>query len=659
MYIGVDYYPEHWPTETWEDTAKAMQKAGFNVVRLAEFAWSFLEPEEGRYDFDLFDRAIDTLGRHGIKVVLGTPTAVMPAWMARKYPETLAVNNGQRVEWGVRKQNCATSGTYRMFSERIARAMATHYAGNPHVIGWQTDNEFGYAHATPCQCGNCRQGWHDWLRDRYQSLDALNAAWGTHFWGLTYREWAEIPVPVDFNAHNPSTCLDWQRYVSWLVVRFQSEQVKVLREHCPRQFVTHNFMGYHDSLDYYDLARDLDFVSWDNYPVSGGKVEIPYDASGAAALMRGLKRKNFWIMETSAGPAGWGEFGRNVRPGELRKVALHQVAHGADGLLWFRWRTCTVGREQYWHGLLGHDNQPGRRYREAAATAADFHKLAPLLAGTTVQAKVAIIYDYDSLWATKIQKSFKANDWLHNLRRYQSALQRAGVNLDMVRPDQDLSGYSLVIAPQLHVLPDAIAQRLNAYVKAGGVLLADIRTGVKDEHNRCHERTLPGLLAESLGVHSEEYESLGDGASYPARGSAAFPGDFTVDGYADWLIPDGAEVLVTHEAWHMRDYAVLTRNRHGRGWGYYLGANVKEQTFFDALIAELLKAAGVQPLIRPPEGVEVSVREGAGRRLAFIINHTEEPRKVAVPAGKTELLSGQVTGAELSLDRFGIAVLQN
>lgn len=657
MHVGCDYYPEHWPTETWEGTAKAMRRAGFNVVRLAEFAWTFLEPEEGVYDFALFDQAIGILGRHGLKVILGTPTAVMPAWMARTYPETLAVNQGQRVEWGVRKQNCATSPAYRRFSERITRAMAAHYARNPNVIGWQTDNEFGYAHAGPCQCGSCRQGWHDWLRRRYASLEALNAAWGTHFWGLTYRAWAEIPIPVDFGTHNPSACLDWQRYGSWLQVRFQAEQVRVLREVCPGHFITHNFMGYHDTLDYYELAKDLDFVSWDNYPVWGGKVEVNYGASGAADLMRGLKRKNFWIMETTAGPGGWGEFGRNVRPGELRKVALHQVAHGADGLLWFRWRTCTVGREQYWHGLLGHDNKPGRRYREAAATAADCRKLAPLLADTTVKAKVAIIYDYDSLWATKIQKSFAQNSWIHHVGLHQAALQRAGVNLDMVRPDADLSGYRLVIAPQLHVLPDAIAQRLNAYVKAGGVLLTGFRTGVKDASNRCHVRTLPGLLAESLGVHADEYESLGD-AGYALRGSAAFPGNYTADCYADWLTADSAEPLLMHTAWHMRGYAALTRNRHGKGWGYYLGANIKEPGFYDQLIAEVLRAAKVRPLITPPAGVEISVREGAGRKLVFIINHLEEPVTMPVPAGKLDALTGRRTGATLRLDRFGVAVLR-
>ena len=365
MYIGADYYPEHWPAARWKEDAKWMREAKFNVVRLAEFAWVFLEPEEGRFEFGWLDEALATLGREGISAILGTPTAVMPAWVARKYPETLAMQrDGTRATWGVRKNNCFTSGAYRLLSERITRAMAEHYAKTPNVIGWQTDNEFG---GPVCTCETCRGEFQDWLRAKYQTLDELNRAWGTHFWGHRYGTWGEIQVAMDGGSFNPSLCLDWNRFVSWLNVRFQRDQVRILRKVCPTHFITHNFMGFAPDINYFDLAEDLDHVSWDNYPV-WGKPDIPYDASAMADLMRGLKRKNFWIMEQTAGPGGWGSFGRNPRPGEIRKVAYQQLAHGADGQLWFRWRTCTAGREQYWHGLLGHDGKGLRRYKEAAQT---------------------------------------------------------------------------------------------------------------------------------------------------------------------------------------------------------------------------------------------------------------------------------------------------
>ena len=250
MYIGVDYYPEHWPSDRWELDAEMMKEAGFNIVRVAEFAWVNMEPQEGQFEFDWLEEALAVLGRHNISVILSTPTAVMPAWVARKYPETLAMQaDGTRIVWGVRKNNCFTSGAYRLLSERITRAMAEHFRDTPNVVGWQTDNEFG---GPVCTCDTCRSDFQDWLRAKYGSPDELNRAWGTHFWGHLYGTWGEIPIPVDPVTHNPSACLDWQRYHSWLNVRFQRDQVRILREVCPDHFVTHNFMG---------LFQELDFLS--------------------------------------------------------------------------------------------------------------------------------------------------------------------------------------------------------------------------------------------------------------------------------------------------------------------------------------------------------------------------------------------------------------
>lgn len=655
MHVGVDYYPEHWERERWETDATLMEQAGFNVVRLAEFAWVFFEPEEGKFEFAWLDEALGILARHGISAILGTPTAVMPAWVPRQYPEVMATNKeGRRLNWGVRKNNCFTSGTYRLLSERITQAMATHFRDTPNVIGWQTDNEFGHP---VCYCDSCRHGFQNWLRRKYETLDRLNAAWGTHFWGHRYGRWDEIVVPDDNGSHNPSLCLDWQRFFSWLNVRFQADQVAILRRLCPKHFVTHNFMGLFSDLDYYDLAADLDHVSWDNYPV-WGPPSVPYDASAGADLSRGLKRKNFWIMEQTAGPGGWGSFGRNTRPGELRKIAFQQVAHGADGMIWFRWRTCTAGREQYWHGLLGHDGKPLRRYEEAAQTAGDLHRLAGDLANTTVKADVAMLYDYDTIWALRIQPAFGGNNFHDALRRYYSALFRAGASVDMIPSSADFSAYKVIVAPDLYILPDPVARRLAEFVANGGVLLTDCRCGVKDETSLCHARTLPGLLSETLGIAIEEYEALGNDMTYSVTGQPGLPGAFTGTQYADWIKPTTAEVLAGYGDWHMKTYAAATRNRAGRGTGFYVGCVVKEDAFYDAVMAQVLAAAQVTPLVRPPAGVEVSRRVGQGRDLLFVINHTEEPREVAVPAGKTELLSGAQTTDRLTLAAFGVAVIR-
>jgi len=661
MLIGVDYYPEHWPRDRWETDAMLMKEAGFNVVRLAEFSWINMEPEEGQFEFGWLDEAVNLLGRHGIGVILGTPTAVMPAWVARKYPETLRQKpDGTRIVWGGRKHNCFTSGAYRLLSERITRAMAEHFASSPHVIGWQTDNEFG---GGECHCDTCLAQFQDWLRRKYGTLDALNRAWGNHFWGLTFTTWGEITFPDNRTGEmwvmgNPSACLDFKRFTSWLRVRFQADQVRILREVCPDDFVTHNFMGLFSDLDYYDLAEDLDFVTWDNYPIWFDEPDIPYSASLAADVMRGLKSKNFMIMEQTGGPCGWGSFGRNPWPGEIRKIAYQQLAHGSDGQIWFRWRTCTVGREQYWHGLLGHDGRPLRRYDEAAQTAREFRKLESHLRGTTVVSDVAILYDYDNLWSLSFQPGYEGNSLQAAILRYYNALYRAGVNADIVNRQADLMKYRLVLAPDLNVMPDETARKLVAYVENGGVLLADCRTGVKDCNNLCHERTLPGLLSPALGIRIEEYSALGSNVRYAVKGEAGLAGNYSAVRYTDWVIPDGAETLARSSAqWHMRPFAAVTRNRLGKGQGWYVGTVIEQESFYDALIAQLLKDANIRPVVDPPDGVEVSIRQGQGRKLLFLMNHTDQPLAVDVPEGKAELLSGGRTEKTLRLDRFGVAVI--
>ena len=659
--VGADYYPEHWPKERWETDAKLMQEAGFNVARLAEFSWINMEPSEGEFDFGWLDEAVEILERHGISVILGTPTAVMPAWVARKYPETLAMKgDGTRIIWGGRKNNCFTSGTYRLLSERITRKMAEHFADRPNVIGWQTDNEFG---GTDCRCSTCLGEFQDWLAKKYGTLDELNRAWGNHFWGLAFKTWGEITIPetgTEFWSHgNPSACLDWKRYTSWLNVRFQSDQIKIIREICPEDFITHNLMGFHTDTNYYDLSAELDFVSWDNYPVWWNAPDISYGAAAAGDLMRGFKQKNFLIMEQTAGPCGWGIFSRNTRPGEIRKICYQQLAHGADGQIWFRWRTCTAGREQYWHGLLGHDGKPLRRYNEAAQVAREYRKLQEYLRGTTVVSEAAIIYDFDSAWALDFQPSYKGNNFTAAVRRYYDPLLRAGVNVDMIRPDADLSQYKLVVTPELYILPDKIANNLNEFVHQGGVLLTEFRTGVKDENSLCHKRTLPGLLSATLGIRIEEYSSLDAYLQYKVVGVDSLAGSFTATKFVDWVSCETAEKLASYdEQWHLEPFAVATKNSYGKGKGYYVGTVIKEEGFYDQLIGQVLDDAGIEAIIKPPVGVEVSIREGDGKKLLFVINHSEEPKTVSVPKGKTELLTGEKTKDSIKLERFEVAVIK-
>jgi beta-galactosidase len=653
MYIGVDYYPEHWPETRWPLDAKLMKEAGFNIVRLAEFAWVNLEPEEGKFEFEWLERAIGLLGQEGISVILGTPTAAMPVWVARKYPESLALRmNGQREPYGVRKHNCYSFPKYRELSKRITSAMAERFSPNPYVIGWQTDNEFG-AHVV-CHCEYCKEHFRKWLRERYGTIDRLNSAWGLHFWGQRVSSWDEIDPPHEDWLFNPSLQLDWKRHFTHLQVSFQHEQVEILRKTCPSHFITHNCMGLFKDIDYYELGKDLDFISWDNYPLTNEDPTIRYDASFAADVMRGIKKKNFWIMEQTAGPAGWGEFRRNPRPGELRNIAYQQIAHGADAILWFRWRTCTAGREQYWHGLLGHDGRPLRRYQEAAQTAKELSRLWPFLENTTVKTRVALLYDYQSLWAFDFQKAYEGCNPQKVMSSYYNAFFRQAMAVDVISPEEDFSSYSLILAPHLYIMPDHLAEKLEGFVREGGVLLADARTGVKNETSLCHERTLPGKLSDCLGISIEEYDVTANPVLMKGIGNLS--GAYHAEKYLDWIRPAGAEVCAQYEGWFLEDYAAVTRNRFGKGYAWYVGTEVKEPVFYDKLCRFLLQDASLEPQISVPHGVEACIRTGEGREILFLMNQSELVVEVNLPDGVWNPLIGGNSNECVRLDRHGVAV---
>ena len=338
MLIGADYYPEHWDRSDWEPHAKLMAEGGFKIVRLAEFAWSRMEPREGRFDFSWLDDALGVLRKHNIQAILGTPTAVPPPWTVRKHPEILPVNqDGNRKEAGGRRHYCFSAPVFREYTRRIVTAMAQHYADHPSVLAWQTDNEIG---GPRCWCESCAKAFRGWLKTRYESLQNLNASWGTVFWGQEYSDWDEIPLPRPRHAsHSPSILLDHQRFHSDLVVEYHDSQVEILRKLSPAKRITHNCMGFYNSVEYGDLTKKLDFVSFDFYP---GNVWGSGKSQGAPLdYTRSLKHKPWWVMEQRAGLTGWLDiFQSGDEPGQLRLWTYQAVAHGADAVVYFRWRTC-------------------------------------------------------------------------------------------------------------------------------------------------------------------------------------------------------------------------------------------------------------------------------------------------------------------------------
>ncbi|MDH4187840.1 MAG: beta-galactosidase, partial [Nitrospira sp.] len=644
FYFGVNYYPEHWPEERWTEDAKLMAEAGFNVVRLAEFAWSKMEPRAGHYDFDWLDRAISILASHDIQVVLGTPTASPPPWLMTKYPDIFRVReDGRRVTFGNRREYCPNNPAYHDYTRRIVTQMAEHYADHPAVIGWQIDNEFG----DRCYCPVCTQSFQTWLRDRHGSLDTLNQKWGTVFWSHTYTDWGEIPLPLTTGSSpNPGLALDFCRFSSDSYVAYQQMQIDILREKCPQHFITHNFMGFkYDRIDYFDLARPLDFAALNHYPRTQWDMQAEVDASLAALAadtIRGLKSHNFWMTEQQAGSGGWEIVSVAPRPGELRLWAYQSIAHGADAIIFFRWRTARFGTEQYWHGLLDHDGSTSRRYEEIKRMGAEIKKAGERIHSSIVRPAVAMMLSYDSRFAFQIQANNPQFNYPEHFHQFYRALYDRHIAIDIVAPTAGLSDYKLVVVPALHVVSEAVAENLKRFVEAGGVLVVTQRGGVKDEANTVVNQRLPGLLAELCGVEVEEYDSLSADMQNElefALPKLASNSPVPVSTWCDVLKLDGADVVARYTQDYYAGKPAITLNRFAQGQVVYVGA-LGDARLYETLSGWLLDLVGVQAILTVPEGVEVTERWQGDRRLLFVLNHTEREQEIALEGRYADLLNG-------------------
>lgn len=652
-YFGVDYYPEHWSRERWEKDACLMEEMGIGLVRMAEFAWAQLEPSPGIYDFDWLDEAIVILARHNIRTILGTPTAAPPAWLIKMYPEILPVDRfGIRQSFGGRHHCCHSNSTLRRLSRLLVTAMAKHYGHCEDVAGWQIDNELGNSHDGLCFCPSCTAAFQTWLALQYGEIQSLNTAWGTAFWSQKYDNFSQVPAPMQtVTAHNPSLLLDWRRFCSDLIVDFQHVQAEALRQHCHGQFLTHNMMGYADKVNYFHLAADLDFVSQDQYPYyqeDGKTFRDMANLSSALELVRGTKQKNFWIMEQQAGPAGWQCFGPTPAPGQLYLWTCHSIAHGADTVLWFRWRTCCFGTEQYWHGILPHNGKPGRRYQELQRTISALSPVMEKIQELGSGAETAILYSYDQNSALKIQPCHPALDYRQQVHILYSGLYRRNVMVDFIPESVDFTPYKLLIAPLLTLVTPELCDKLKNYVREGGTLLLTARSGVHDKNGKCiADGDLPHGLSSLCGLIIEDYSTLYDApVCIDWEGRSASPGSL----FCDSIVPNGCSTVAKYGNGLFAGTPALTMNAFGRGRTFYLGTFL-EQAGADILTEILLSASGVKGIGNTPDGVELCMRSGPDEDYIFILNHNDHVVSYAPPANWMPLVR---TEAELAPYSVGI-----
>lgn len=655
MRMGMDYYPEHWDHSMWEKDAKLMQETGVTLIRVAEFAWSRLEPTEGSYDFAWLDDAIDTFARRGIQVVIGTPTCTPPNWLVKEYPDVLPLDAQLHPHYpGVRGHRCFNSPSMRRYSALIVEKLALHYANHPAVIGWQIDNEFGL---NECNCEHCNLRFQTWLQDKYGSIEAINAAWGTVVWSGEYSDRSQITTPLGGTRHkNPSCLLDYKRFEIDSVVEFQQLQLNILKEHCPEHFVTHNIWSYPMSLDYYKLCENLDFVSLDYYPSTSPEKAVTSGYSGALTLdlTRGIKRQNFWIMETISGPPGcWMPMWRTPHPGFIRAFAWQCIARGADTLVHFRWRSAPSGAEQFWHGLIDHSNVPGRRYEEYRELCNEVQRLSPILEGTEVKSEAVILHSHDQFNAFQIQPQVEGMDYFDNIKTIHRAFTKLGMMTDVLSEKEDLSGYKLIVAPSLFLLEPELASHLEECVDNGATLVLMPRTGVKNQHNVCWIQPLPGPLSAAAGVTVAEYDPIGKDA-HKIRWQDK---SYSCSQWCDILTPQSAEPVAWYEDDFFAGQAAATVRVLGKGRVYYLGT-FPEEDFYVDFFRDAAEQSGLNLFPGLPEGVQISVRANKSTQYLFLMNLTRKQQTVQLDRTYRSLIDDRVIAEDLTMGPYAIEIVE-
>lgn len=654
--MGVCYYPEHWPRALWESDLARMLDVGIEVIRIAEFAWSLFEPAEGLFTGAFFDEFLDLVEKTPMKVIFCTPTATPPAWLTAKYPEVLNRDfDGKMHRHGLRRHYNYNSEVYRDKSRQIVSFTARHYKDRPSIIGWQIDNELN--------CGTDEfysdadhSAFRLFLKEKYGSLDRLNDDWGTVFWNQQYTDWEEVHLPRHNGraSSNPHQKLDSLRFFSWSALRYNKMQCEILRGYLPRHvYITTNAMFGH--LDYDEMVDGaLDFLMYDCYPAFGFAPErcdpklyplLDRKWSMNLARVRGFSPQ-FGVMEQQSGPGGWTTCNKTStpKPGQARLWTFQSIAHGADFISYFRWRTCTFGTEIYWHGILDYDNRDNRRLAEIKRTRDDMRRVEDI-AGAKYIAKLGIAYDFDNEWDGE-------NDIWHGPLRTQSmanwftAAQECHAPLDYVNvgwkgiDQKHLGQYDVIVYPHATIANERTAKLLTEYVKQGGTLLMGARSGYKDMRGQCPMTPVPGPFAELFGITVDDFTHL---SPYDPPVTASYNGHpIEMATFNDVLTitAKSCAALATYDNMYYAGKPALTENKLGKGRAMYFGAGFSAAACKRFLI-ELGQAEAFGALVGAPPCVEIAAREKDGKRYLFCLNFMGESVRLDIKKPLTELLSGK------------------
>ena len=685
---GGDYNPEQWLNypEVLSEDLRLMPLAGFNAVSLGIFSWAKLEPEEGRFNFDWLDWVMDNLAKINIRVALATPSAQRPVWVSDNYPEVFRVDERRvRSLHGMRGCHCFTSPVYREKVRSIDRKLAERYAKHPALFMWHISNEYGY----DCHCPLCQDAFQDWLKKRYShDLEKLNDTWWTPFWSHTYARWEQIESPSPLGEFgSQALALDWKRFVTDQMVSFMKNEIAAVREFSPDVPVTTNLMGTYGGMNYWKFAPEIDVISWDSYPQWHGCGEFdrtgPFgagnynrdpegrdwalaaDVAFVHDLMRSLKGgQPFLLMEsTPSVNCSWVQ--KQKRPGMHMLSSLQAIAHGSDSVMYFQWRKGRGGFEKFHGAVVDHfASQENRTFREVAEVGQVLKKL-DAVAGTRINAEVAILFDWENRWAIDAARDPRRDaktDYEQTTRNHYRPFWRLGIACDIINEEADFAKYKLLVAPMLYMIKPGVGERIEAFVRNGGTLVSTYWSGIVNESDLCFLNSFPGPLRQTLGLRSEELDCLYEGdtnAVVMADGNPlGLAGEYPVTLFCDVIHPEGAETLATYRDDYYAGRAALTRNCLGCGLAYYIAAQSDERfhmDFYSALARDLHLGRALETDI--PEGVSVTRRTDGKMDFIFVMNFKPVTQSLKLPQHCHDLLEDETLSGEFKLPAYGIKCL--
>lgn len=666
---GGDYNPDQWEERVRDEDAGLMQLAHWNVATLPVFSWAHLNPSEGVYTFEWLDRVIDRLARAGVDLCLATATASTPAWVDQQYPDVLTVDDQRRKRpHGNRHAFCPTSPSYRRLAGDLVRALATRYRAHPSLRLWHVNNEYGNSWPNYCYCDRCAEGFRAFLERRYGTLDALNAAWSTAFWGHTFSSFSQVDPPYTYGEGSIQALkIDWRRFQSSTSLACFEHEASILREVTPGVPVTTNFMGAFQGLDYGEWAKAVDIVAWDSYP----QPDDPFAfVAFSHALMRGLKEgAPFLLMEQSPSQQNWAPYCRLKPPGRLRLQSYQAVAHGAESIMYFQWRRSRGGIEKLHGAVIEHPGRPEARvFQEVAALGSELAALGDRTLGGRTPAPVAVVFDWECWWALAASSGPSRDlDYRDEVRRVYSALHESGIQTDVVGPHADLARYDVIVLPVSYMVRDPQARRLADRVAAGATLVATFFSALADESDRIYAGGAPGPLRDVLGVTVEEFDALSKEVAQGVSFETAFgelPAGVEIGAslLCDRIWLQGARPLGRYTREFYAGDPAVTVHDHGEGKAYYVATRL-EQVALGKLLRAICAERGIASPLRagtvPADGVEVTVRVlPSGKALLYLLNHGRAPAEVPLEGGAyLDLVTGKKCSGTVALAPSDVMIL--